>query len=190
MPPNRDLEFIIDLISETTPIAKRPYRMVANELGELKKQLWELQKKGYIRPSSSPWGSLVLFIKKKDGSLKMCIDYQSLNKVTIKNKYPLPRIDDLFDQLKDAKYFFEIDLRSSNYQLKIWLSDISKTTFVTRYEQYEFTVTPFGLTNAPAYFMNLMNKVSMEELDKFVVVFIDGILTIQEVLKNMSNIWE
>ena len=106
----------------------------------------------------------------------MCIDYQSLNEVTIKNKYPLPRIDDLFDQLKDAKYFFEIDLRSSNYQLKIWLSDISKTTFVTRYGQYEFTVMPFGLTNALAYFMNLMNKVFMEELDKIMVVFFDNIL--------------
>ena len=110
MPPDRDLEFIIDLIPRTAPIAKRPYRMAANELEELKKQLRELQEKGYIRPSSSPWGSLVLFVKKKDGSLRMCIDYRSLNEVTIKNKYPLPRIDDLFDQLKDAKYFSKIDL--------------------------------------------------------------------------------
>jgi len=115
-------------------------------------------------------------VKKKDGSLRMCIDYRSLNEVTIKNKYPLPRIDDLFDQWKDAKYFSKIDQRSSYYQLKIRLSDIPKTAFVTRYGQYEFTVMPFGLTNAPAYFMNLMNKVFMEELDKFVVVFIDDIL--------------
>ena len=106
----------------------------------------------------------------------MCIDYRSLNEVTIKNKYPLPRIDDLFDQLKDAKYFSKIDLRSGYYQLKIWLSDIPKTAFVTRYGQYEFTVIPFGLTNAPAYFMNLMNKVFMEKLDKSMVVFIDDIL--------------
>ena len=106
----------------------------------------------------------------------MCIDYRSLNEVSIKNKYPLTRIDDLFDQLKDAKYFSKIDLRSCYYQLKIRLSDISKTAFVTRYGQYEFTVMPFGLTNAPAYFMNLMNKVFMEELDKIIVVFIDDIL--------------
>jgi hypothetical protein len=117
-----------------------------------------------------------LFVKKKDGSLHMCIEYRSLNEVTIKNKYPLPRIDDLFDQLKGAKYFSKIDLRSSYYQLKIQLSDIPKTAFVTRYGQYEFTVMPFGLTNAPTYFMNLMNNVFMEELEKFVVVFIDDIL--------------
>ena len=112
MPLDRDLEFIIDLIPRTAPIAKRPYRMVANELEKLKKQLRGLQEKGYIRPSSSPLGSLVLFVKKKDGGLRMCIDYRSLNEVTIKNKYPLPRIGDLFDQLKDAKYFSKIDLRS------------------------------------------------------------------------------
>ena len=117
-----------------------------------------------------------MFIKNKDSSLRMCIDYRSLNEVTIKNKYPLQRIDNLFDQLKDAKYFSKIDLRSGYYQLKIWLSDIPKTAFVTRYGQYEFTVMPFGLTNAPAYFMNLMNKVFMEELYKFIVVFIDDIL--------------
>jgi len=109
MPPDRDLEFIIDLIPKTAPIAKRPYRMATNELEELKKQLRELQDK---RPSSSPWGSPVLFVKKKYGSLRMCIDYRSLNEVTIKNKYPLPRIDDLFDQLNGAKYFSKIDLRS------------------------------------------------------------------------------
>jgi len=117
-----------------------------------------------------------LFVRKKDGSLRMCIDYRSLNEVTIKNKYSLPRIDDLFDQLQGAKYFSKIDLRSGYYQLKIRPSDVPKMAFVTRYGQYEFTVMPFGLTNAPAYFMNLMNKVFMEELDKFVVVFIDDIL--------------
>ena len=142
----------------------------------MKKQLRELQDKGYIRPSSSPWGAPVLFVKKKDGSLCMCIDYRSLNEVTIKNKYPLPRIDDLFDQLKGAKFFSKIDLRSGYYQLKIRIEDIPKTTFSTRYGHYEFTVMPFGLTNAPAYFMNLMNKIFMEELDQFVVVFIDDIL--------------
>ena len=176
MPPDRDIEFIIELIPGTAPIAKRPYRMAAGELVELKEQLRELQQKGYVRPSSSPWGSPVLFVKKKDGSMRMCVDYRSLNEVTIKNKYPLPRIDDLFDQLKGAKFFSKIDLRSGYYQLKIRMEDVPKTAFVTRYGQYEFTVMPFGLTNAPAYFMNLMNKVFMEELDRFVVVFIDDIL--------------
>ena len=108
--------------------------------------------------------------------MRLCVDYRALNEVTIKNKYPLPRIDDLFDQLKGAKYFFKIDLRSGYFQLKIRESDIPKTSFVTRYGQFEFTVMSFGLTNAPAYFMNLMNKVVIDELDKFVVVFIDDIL--------------
>ena len=117
-----------------------------------------------------------MFVKKKDGSLRMCIDYRSLNKATIKNMYPLPRIDDLFDQLKDAKYFSKIHLRSGYYQLKIRLSDLPKTAFVTRYGQYEFTIMPFGLTNALAYFMNMMNKVFMEKLDKSIVVFIYDIL--------------
>jgi hypothetical protein len=129
-----------------------------------------------IRPSSSPWGAPVLFVEKKDKSIRMCVNYRSPNEVTIKNKYPLPRIDDLFDQLKGAKYFSKEDLRSGYHQLKIRESDIPKTAFVTRFGQYEFTVMSFGLTNAPAYFMNLMNKVFMEELDKFVVVFIGDIL--------------
>jgi hypothetical protein len=115
-------------------------------------------------------------VEKKDKSMTMCEDYRSLNEVTIKNKYPLPRIDDLFDQLQGAKYFSKVDLRSGYHQLKIRESDIPKTAFVTRYGQYEFTVMSFGLTNTPAYFMNLVNKVFMEELDKFVVVFIDDIL--------------
>jgi len=176
MPPDRDIEFVIDFVPGTSPIAKRPYRMAASELAELKKQLEELQRIGFIRPSSSPWGALVLFVKKKDGSMRLCVDYRALNEVTIKNKYPLPRIDDLFDQLKGAKYFSKIDLRSGYFQLKIRESDIPKTAFVTRYGQFEFTVMSFGLTNAPAYFMNLMNKVFMDELDKFVIVFIDDIL--------------
>jgi hypothetical protein len=172
LPPDRNIEFVIDLVPGTSPIAKRPYRMPTSELAELKKQLEELQQSGFIRPSSSPWGAPV----KKDGSMRMCVDYRALNEVTIKNKFPLSKIDDLFDQLKGAKYFSKIDLRSRYHQLKIKESDISKTAFVTRYGQYEFTVMSFGLTNAPAYFMNLMNKVFMEELDKFVIVFFDDIL--------------
>jgi hypothetical protein len=176
MPPDRDIEFIIELLPGTAPIAKRPYRMGVNELEELKKQLKEMQEKGFIRPSSSPWGAPVIFVDKKDGSQRMCVDYRSLNEVTIKNKYPLPRIDDLFDQLRGACVFSKIDLRSGYHQLKIRNSDIPKTAFTTRYGLYEYTVMSFGLTNAPAYFMYMMNKVFMEYLDKFVVVFIDDIL--------------
>ena len=132
--------------------------------------------KGYIRPSSSPWGSPAIFVDKKDGSLRMCVDYRQLNDVTIKNKYPLPRIDDLFDQLSGAKVFSKIDLRAGYYQLKIKKEDIPKTAFTTRYGLYEYTVMSFGLTNAPAFFMQMMNKVFMDFLDKFVVVFIDDIL--------------
>jgi hypothetical protein len=133
MQPNRDVDFVIDLLPSTRPIAKRPYRMSVDELEELKKQLKELSNKGYIKPSASPWGSPILFVKKKDGSMRMCIDYQNLNAVTVKNKYPLPRIDDLLDQLKDAKFFSKIDLRSRYHQMKIRPEDIPKTTFVTRY---------------------------------------------------------
>jgi hypothetical protein len=135
-----------------------------------------LQEAGYIRLSSSPWGAPVLFVQKKDGSQQMCVDYRSLNDVIIKNKYSLPRIDDLFDQMRGARVFANIDLRSGYHQMKIRPSDIPKMTFSTRYGLYEFTVMSFGLTNALAYFMNLMNKVFLEYLDKFVVVFIDDIL--------------
>ena len=150
--------------------------MPPNELAELKKQLQELLDKDYIRPSTSPWSCLILFVKKKDQSLRLCVDYRLLNAVTIKNKYPLPRIDILFDQLFGAKVFSKIDLCSGYHQIKIRVEDITKTTFSTRYEFYEYLVMSFGLTNAPAHFMYLMNSVFMPELDKFVVVFIDDIL--------------
>jgi hypothetical protein len=150
--------------------------MLVNELVELKKQIAELQSKGFIRPSSSPWGAPVLFVEKKNGTQQMCVDYRLLNEVTIKNKYPLRRIEDLFDQMKGASVFLKIDLRSGYHYLKIRESDILKTTFRTRYGLYEYTVMSFGLTNALAYFMYLMNKVFMEYLDKFVVVFIYAIL--------------
>nr|CAH66012.1 OSIGBa0093M15.2 [Oryza sativa] len=158
MPPKRDIEFRIDFVPGTTPIHKRPYRMAANELAEVKRQVDDLLQKGYIRPSSSPWGAPVIFVEKKDHTQRMCVDYRALNDVTIKNKYPLPRIDDLFDQLKGATVFSMIDLRSGYHQLRIKEEDIPKTAFTTRYGLFECTVMSFGLTNAPAFFMNLMNK--------------------------------
>jgi hypothetical protein len=177
LPPDRDIEFTIELQPGTTHISKRPYRMPPAELVELKKQLQELLDKGFIRPSTSPWGCSALFVKKKDESLRLCIDYRPLNAVNIKNnKYPLPCIDVLFDQLVGAKVFSKIDLCSDYHQIKIRVSDIPKSAFTTRYGLYEYLVMSFGLTNAPAYFMYLMNSVFMPELDKFVVVFIDDIL--------------
>ena len=176
MPPDREIEFVIELVPGTAPIFKRPYRMAANQLAEHKEQLQELLDKGFIRPSASPWGAPVIFVPKKDGTQRMCVDYRSLNEVTIKNKYPLPRIDDLFDQLKGACVFSKIDLRSGYHQLKIRATDIPKTAFITRYGLYEYTVMSFGLTNAPAHFMYLMNSIFMTKLDNFLMVFIDDIL--------------
>jgi hypothetical protein len=150
--------------------------MSTPELVELKLQLKEMMDKGYIRPSMSPWGAPVLFVKKKDGTLRLCIDHRQINKVTIKNRYPLPRIDDLFDQLGGASIFSKIELRSGYCQVSIKGEYIHKTTFRTWYGHYEFVVLPFGLTNAPATFMCLMNNVLSKFLDKFVLVFIDDIL--------------
>jgi hypothetical protein len=147
MPPDREVEFVIDLLPRTAPISKQPYRMSVEELKELKKQLTELQEAGYIRPSSSPWGALILFVKKKDGSQRMFVDYRSLNDVTVKNKYSLPHIEDLFDHMRGARVFSKIDLRSGYHQMKIRPSDIPKTAFLTRYGLYEFTVMSFGLIN-------------------------------------------
>jgi hypothetical protein len=176
MPPDREVEFVIDLLPGTAPFSKRPYRMSSAQLSELKKQIKELLEKGFIHPSSSPWGALVTFVENKDGTQRMFVDYRLLNEVTIKNKYPLPRVEDLFDPMRGAKVFSKIDLRSGYHQMKIRWSDIPKTAFTTRYGLYEYTIMFFGLTNAPAYFMYLMNKVFMEYLDKFVVTFIDDIL--------------
>ncbi|GJT65005.1 putative nucleotidyltransferase, ribonuclease H [Tanacetum coccineum] len=176
LPPIREIEFRIELIPRAMPVAKSPYRLAPSELEELSGQLKELQDKGFIRPSSSPWGAPVLFVKKNDGSFRMCIDYRELNKLTVKNRYPLPRIDDLFDQLQGSQFFSKIDLRSGYHQLRVHEDDIPKTAFRTRYGHFKFTVMPFGLTNAPAVFMDLMNRVCRPYLDKFVIVFIDDIL--------------
>ncbi|GJU87697.1 putative reverse transcriptase domain-containing protein [Tanacetum coccineum] len=149
LPLTRQVEFQIDLIPGAAPVARAPYRLAPSEMKELSDQLQELSDKGFIRLSSSPWGASVLFVKKKDGSLRMCIDYRELNRLTVKNRYPLLRIDDLFDQLQGSSVYSKIDLRS---------------------------VMPFGLTNAPVVFMDLMNRVCKPFLDKFVIVFIDDIL--------------
>ncbi|GJR29639.1 putative reverse transcriptase domain-containing protein [Tanacetum coccineum] len=176
IPPTRQVEFRIDLVPGATPVARAPYRLAPSEMKELAEQLQELTDKGFIRPSSSPWGAPVLFVKKKDGSFRMCIDYRELNKLTVKNRYPLPRIDDLFDQLQGSSIYSKIDLRSGYHQLRVREEDIPKTAFRTRYGHYEFQVMSFGLTNAPAVFMDLMNRVCKPYLDKFVIVFIDDIL--------------
>ncbi|KAI3742503.1 hypothetical protein L1987_60187 [Smallanthus sonchifolius] len=176
LPPIRQVEFRIDLIPGANPVARAPCSLAPSKMQELASQLQELSDKGFIRPSHSPWGAPVLFVKRKDGSFRMCIDYHELNKLTIKNHYPLPRIDDLFDQLQGSTCFSKIDLRSGYHQLHVQEDDIPKTAFRTRYGHYEFMVMPFGLTNAPVVFIDLMNRVYKPYLDKFVIVFIDDIL--------------
>ncbi|GJZ24431.1 putative reverse transcriptase domain-containing protein [Tanacetum coccineum] len=176
LPPARQVEFQIDLVPGAAPVARAPYRLAPAEMQELSTQLQELSDRGFIRPSSSPWGAPILFVKKKDGSFRMCIDYRELNKLTVKNRYPLLRIDDLFDQLQGSRVYSKIDLRSGYHQLRVRKEDISKTAFRIRYGHYEFQVMPFGLTNALAVFMELMNRVCKPYLDRFVIVFIDDIL--------------
>ncbi|GJX69206.1 putative reverse transcriptase domain-containing protein, partial [Tanacetum coccineum] len=176
LPPKQQVEFQIDLVPGAAPVAQAPYRLAPSEMEELSTQLQELSDKGFIRPSSSPWGAPVLFVKKKDDSFRMCIDYHELNKLTVKNRYPLPRIDDLFDQLLGSSVYSKIALRFGYHQLRVRDEDIPKTAFRTRYGHYEFQMMPFGLTNAPAVFMDLMNLVCRPYLDKFVIVFIDDIL--------------
>ncbi|GJZ06090.1 putative reverse transcriptase domain-containing protein [Tanacetum coccineum] len=176
LPPDLQVEFQIDLVPGAAPVARAPYQLVPAEKQELSTQLQVLSDRGFIRPSSSPWGAPVLFVKKKDGSFRMCIDYRELNKLTVKNRYLLSRIDDLFDQLQGSRVYSKIDLRSGYHQLKVREEDIPKIVFRTRYGHYEFRVMPFGLTNAPAVFMDLMNRVCKLYLDRFMIVFIDDIL--------------
>jgi hypothetical protein len=175
-PLKRAIDFKIELQPSTAPIAKALYKMSPMEMKELKIQLQGLLDKGYVCPSTSPWGCSVLFIEKKDKGLHLCVDYRPLNAVSIKNKYPLSRIDILFDQLAGAQVFSKTDLRSGYHQIKVRVEDVPKTTFTMRYGLYEYLVMSFGLTNAPAHFMFLMNSVFMPELDQFVMVFIDDIL--------------
>ncbi|GKE15901.1 putative reverse transcriptase domain-containing protein [Tanacetum coccineum] len=176
LPPTRQVECQIDWIPGAAPVARATYRLTPSKMKELSNPLKELSNKVFIRPSSLPWGAPVLFVKKKDGSFRMCIDYKELNKLTVKNRYPLPRIDDLFDQLQGFNVYSKIDLRSCYHQLRVREEDIPKTAFRTRYGHYEFQVMPFGLTNVPAVFMDLMNRVCKPYLDKFVIIFIEDIL--------------
>ncbi|KAI3506082.1 hypothetical protein L1887_28438 [Cichorium endivia] len=162
---DRQVEFVIDVIPGAKPVARPPYRLAPSKMEELKRQLQELLELGFIRPSSSPWGTPILFVKKKDGSIRMCIDYRELNKITIKNRYPVPRIDDLFDQLYGATYFSKIDLRFGYHQLRVQEVEVSKTAFCTRYGHYEFLVMSFGLTNAPSACMDLMNQVDPAKIE-------------------------
>jgi hypothetical protein len=184
MPPDRDIKFVIELKPSTSPIYKTPCRMATLELAELEEHIKELLEKRFIRPSSSPWGAPMIFVLKKDGTQRLFVDYRALNEVTVKNKYLLPRIDDLFDQLHGACVLSKIDLRSGYHQLKIQECDISKTAFILRYGLYEYMVMLFGLTNAPAYFMYLMNKVFMEYLDKLCSLMMYW--STQEVKKSMK----
>jgi hypothetical protein len=174
IPEIQDIPVVCEF-PDAAPISRRSYRMPPNELAELKTQLQDLLEKGFIRPSSSSWGCPAIFFK-KDQTLLMCVDYKPLNEVTIKNKYPLPRINILFDQLTGARVFSKVDLRSGYHQIRIRPEDIPKTAFTTRYGLFEYLVMSFRLTNAPAHFTYLMNSVFMPKLDKFVVVFIDDIL--------------
>jgi hypothetical protein len=189
MPPERAIEFKIELQPGTAPIAKAPYKMSPMEMKELKIQLQGLLDKGYICPSTSPWGCSVLFVEKKDKDLCLCVDYRSLNVATVKNKYPLPRIDILFDQLAGDQVFSKMDFCSGYHQIKIRAEDIPKTTFMMRYGLYEYLVMSFGLTNAPAHFMYHMHSVFVPELDQFVVVFIDDILVYLRLWKNTSKLY-
>ncbi|XP_059437724.1 uncharacterized protein LOC132170646 [Corylus avellana] len=184
LPPRRNVDHRIELLPGSTPPARAPYRMSPKELAELQRQLTELLETGFIQPSKAPYGAPVLFQKKKDGSLRMCVDYRALNKVTVKNKYPVPLIQDLFDRLSRASYYTKLDLRSGYWQVRIAEGDEPKTTCVTRYGSFEFLVMPFGLTNAPATFCNLMNDVFYDYIDKFVVVYLDDIVVYSESFVN------
>ena len=176
LPSQRDVDFIIELHPGTSPISMTPHIMVSAELQELKVQLQELLDRGFIKPSTSPWGAPVLFSKKMDKTLRLCIDYLQLNKATIKNKYSLLRIDDLFDLPRGVWVYSKIDLHTGYHKLRVREVDIPKTTFRTLYGHFEFTVMPFGLTNAPTAFMDLIYRVFQPYLDQFVVVFVDEIL--------------
>ena len=183
-PPKRKHDFKIELQEDAKPQKKGIYKLSEPEMKELRRQLDELLEKEFIRPSKSPWGAPIIFMTKKDNTLRMCVDYRALNKLTVKNSYPLPRIDEMFDQLKGAKYFTKIDLRSGYHQIRLSEESIPMTAFRTRYGHFEYLVLPFGLTNAPATFMTVMNEIFKDYLDVFVIIYIDDILVYSKTWKD------
>ena len=191
IPPKRDIEMKIQLEKDTKPVMGPLYKLSVTELAEMKSQINKALENGYIRPSISPWGSPVLFTKKKDGGLRMCIDYRALNKKTIKNQVPIPRIDEVWDQVGGAQFFSTLDLREGYHQIRMREEDIEKTAFRTRYGQFEYLVTPFGLTGAPGCFQTLMNNIFRPHIDDFILVYIDDILiyskTREEHLKHLET---
>lgn len=190
-PLKRHVDHMIELETRARPSAQAPYRLSGLEMAELRKQLVELVEVGYLRPSRSSYASPVLFQRKKDGSLCLCVDYQALNKLTIKNKYPLPLIANSFDRLVEVGYFTKLDLRQGYYQIRIALGDEEKTAITTRYGSYEFLVMSFGLTNAPTTFSTLMNDVFRPLLDKCIVVYLDDILVYSRTLaEHMEHLRE
>ena len=184
LPPRRQTDHQIELVPGSRPPTQAPYRMTPPELRELRKQLTELLDAGLVQPSKAPYGAPVLFQKKQDGTLRMCVDYRALNKVTIKTKYPIPLAAELFDRLSKVEYFTKLDLRSGYWQVRVVEGDEEKTTCVTRYGSFEFLVMPFGLTNTPATFCNLMNDVLFDFLDSFVVVYLDDIVIYNPTLED------
>ena len=184
LPPSRGVDHDIELLPGAKPPVGCNYKMSYPELDELRKQLDELLANGHIQPSKSPYGAPVLFVKKKDGALRLCTDYRALNNITLKNRFPLPRVDELLDRLQGACYFSKIDLRSGYYQVPIAPADVPKTAFRTRYGHFEYLVMPFGLTNAPATFMSLMHQVFSHLLDNCVVIFLDDILIYSRTLED------
>ena len=182
-PPKREVEFEIKMEEGATPPSKPPYRLSPKEHDELQAQIDDLLAQGHIRPSTSPYGAPVLFVPKKDGRWRMCVDYRALNRQTIRDQYPLPCIDDLLDRLGRAKHFSTLDLASGYHQIAVRAADIPKTAFRTQRGQFEFLVMPFGLTNAPATFQRLMNNIFKEELDAFVLVYLDDILIFSQTLQ-------
>jgi hypothetical protein len=182
LPPSRDVDHRIEVVPGSVPPSMAMYRMSPTELDELKRQIDDLESKHVLRPSKSPFGAPVLLTKKKDGTWRFCVDYRALNAITIKNKYPLPRVDELFDRLHGARYFSKLDLRSGYWQIRVREEDVPKTAFRSRYGSYEWLVLPMGLTNAPATFMHLMNQIFREHLDRFVIVFLDDVLVYSRTL--------